>query len=111
MCSELVLEHTHQQFKKWLVSSTHPDVHIRAIEKALARDWLWRLSSLEGEMYTGDSKTQRRVETGLRRILLGEDGLMVDNRSGSGTELIRDMKRKLGDAMEPPLPSLMKNFL
>ena len=46
LCSELLLEHTHQLFKGWLQRNTHPWAHITAMEKALEKDWMSRLSSL-----------------------------------------------------------------
>ena len=79
LCSEMVLEHTHTFFKKWLERNTHTNAHLTAMEKALSRDWMWRFSSLYSMWVRGDRKAQRQAELGLRRVLVGELGWRVDS--------------------------------
>ena len=89
LCSELVLEHTHTLFKGWLQSNTHTNAHLTAMEKALSRDWMWRLSSLYSLWVNGDSRMQERAEVGLRRVLVGEVGWRVDKNLERGNGLCR----------------------
>ena len=111
LCSEMVLEHSHQQFKHWLTKNTHGDVHISAMEKVMARDWLWRLSSLYSiwleTKRDGNKEKQECAERGLRRILLGEGGVCIDSVSFYGRKFLEDVRRALIDAMKPPVPDLL----
>ena len=61
MCSEMVLEQAHQQFKSWLQKTTHPTVHLTAMDKAIARDWLWRLCALHETWKTTTGGCNRPV--------------------------------------------------
>ena len=107
LCSELVLEHTHTLFKSWLQNNSHTNAHLTAMEKALSRDWMWRLSSLYSIWLGGDSRTKEQAEVGLRRVLVGEAGWRVDSKSRGGERFGQDMCDALKEAMRAPVPALL----
>ena len=107
MCSELVLEHTHQLFKRWLMQNKHANAHLTGMEKALVRDWTWRMSTLYKMWKRGDNRIKRQAELGLRRVLMGEDGMRVDDSTRNGMSLNEDMTAALENAMISPVPDLL----
>ena len=107
LCSELVLEHTHTVFKQWLQNNTHADVHLTAVEKAVGRDWLWRLSVLYGMWLKEGPEEASKAEIVLRRILLGEEGVQIDTVSPSGQQLVSDLRESLKVAMNPPVEDML----
>ena len=109
LCSELILEHTHQIFKRWLLTNTHTDGHLTGMEKALARDWMWRLSSLYKIWTHGDGRTKAQAEVGLRRLLMGEDGMRVGPASRNGMAITAEMRAALQEAMRPPVTDLLED--
>ena len=109
LCSELVLEQAHQQFKKWLVSDTHPDAHLSAMEKAVGRDWFWRLSSLHSLWRNGTERERNCAEVGLRRLVIGEIGVRVDLRSRAGELLQQYLRDALEQAMRSPVDEMLKD--
>ena len=111
LCSEMVLEHTHQQFKRWLVNSTHPDANLTAMENAIDRDWLWRLSCLTN-MYESVSATERaQAEMGMRRVVLGEVGVSVDLRNRAGEQVLKLLRDNITGAMESPVREMLEGSL
>ena len=109
LCSELILEHTHQTFKRWLVQNTHADAHISGMEKTLVRDWMWRLSSLYNLWKTGDNCTKSQAEIGLRRLLMGEEGMRIPESSRNGQALSIQLRAAIEDAMRAPVPYLLSD--
>ena len=111
LCSELVLEHAHQQFKKWLVSNTHANAHITAMEKAICRDWLWRLSSLHSLWKDAQGESKLRAEVGLRRLVFGEVGVSANMMSSTGQNVLAEMREALVTAMQSPVQEILEESL
>ena len=107
LCSEMVCEHTHTQFKSWLSKSTHQDVHLVAMEKAIARDWLWRLSSLTRLWNEGSQLERDQAEVGVLRLVLGEAGLHVNRTAKDGAKVLEYLRKALEGAMRDPIPILL----
>lgn len=107
LCSEMVCEHTHTQFKSWLSKSTHQDVHLVAMEKAIARDWLWRLSGLTRMWKEGNQHQRDQAEVGLLRLVLGEAGFHVNRTARDGLKVLGHLRQALQDAMREPIPTLL----
>ena len=108
ICSELVLEQTHQQFKTWFSNNTHSTSHITAMDKAIARDWLWRLSCLHSEWRMGTPENRQRAETGMKRLVLGEDGVWVNELKPHGRLFMEEFRSSLSTAMKHPIPTLLE---
>ena len=111
ICSEMVLEHTHQQFKKWLANSTGTDAHLTAMEKALGRDWLWRLSALYMTITNGTPDSVGRAEMGLRRLVLGEEGVAADLSTHAGEQVKSQLRESLLHVMRPPVTGMLKESI
>lgn len=107
LCSELILEHTHQLFKRWLVQNTHADSHITGMEKAVGRDWMCRLSSLYNTWRSGDAMTKSQAEVGLRRLLMGEKGMRVGGTTRNGIAVSKMMSEALHETMRTPVQQLL----
>lgn len=75
----MLLESVHQVSKDWLETNTHSDAHITAVNNALGRDWIFRISSLLTIVNHGCPADQEEALFRLRRVLLGEDALHVDS--------------------------------
>lgn len=109
ICSEMILEHTHQQFKSWLQRNTHCDAHITATEKAVSKDWLWRISSLNSLRTQGTRAEEERALVGLRRLLIGESGVDIDDSTENGRKFLSDFESAVDTAMSPPVPDLLRD--
>ena len=107
LCSELILEHTHQLFKRWLVQNTHTDAHLTGMERAIGRDWMWRLSSMYRLWKDGDASVRSQADVGLRRILMGEEGMRIGGTSRNGVSITTEMHAALLEAMRVPVPELL----
>lgn len=86
-CSEMVLELMHQVFKRWLERNTHQDSHLTAVERALAKDWMGRVYALYTIWSKGDSRERACSEVGLRRLVLGEEGMILNELLTGATQL------------------------
>ena len=107
-CSEMVLESMHQVFKRWLEKNSHDDSHITAMERALTRDWMGRVYSLYKIWEQGNSRERACAELGLRRLLLGEEAIIIDERLMGATELKLKFNSALITALQPPVESMMQ---
>ena len=106
-CSEMVLEGMHQVFKGWLEKNTHQDSHLSAVERALARDWTGRVFALFKIWEGGTSRERACSELGLRRLLLGEEGMHLDERQAGVTEFKDMFHGAMRDAFREPIASMM----
>ena len=106
-CSELVLEMTHQVFKGWLEKNTHQCSHITAVERALARDWAGRVFALFKIWEGGTSRERACSEVGLRRLLLGEEAVYLDERAAGVTDLKAEFHSAMREAFREPTMSIM----
>ena len=106
-CSEMVLESMHQVFKGWLEKSAHFNSHISAVERALTRDWAGRVYALFKVWERGRSRERACAENGLRRLLLGEVGIHMDERQAGVTELKHEFVTLLQRALRKPVPEMM----
>ena len=95
-CSEFVLEQMHQVFKGWLERNPHQDSHISAVERALTRDWMGRVYALFQVWKKGSTRERACSEVGLRRLLLGEGAVHL-NEEESG---VTDFKERFHNAMQ-----------
>ena len=77
------------------------------MEKALAKDWMSRLSSLYNIWLRSEGSERCRAEVGLRRVLLGEMGWILDYSSRSGQRFMDDLTHAMEDCMRPPVPDLL----
>lgn len=68
---------------------------------------MWRLSSLYKIWMSGDAAVKSQAEVGLRRILLGEQGMRVGSTSRNGVELSKLMAGALREAMRTPVRQLL----
>lgn len=95
--SEMVLEMYHRVFKEWLEIYLHEDAHLKAVERALSRDCLGRLYVLYKRWDSSEGRERECAEVGLRRLLLGEDGILIDESTLSGKQLIETFHKFLSD--------------
>lgn len=82
--SEPLLEKPHQQFKSWVSMITYSINHITTMNEAMARNGLERFDSLQLEWFASVDFNRNRTETGLWRLLLGEDLLRVIEYAPNG---------------------------
>ena len=106
-CTEMILEGMHQVFKKWLQKSTHQNCHISAVERALTGDWAGRVFALFKIWEGGTSRERACSEIGLRRLFLGEEGLIMDERQDGVSEMKATFAANLRRAMRPPVVGMM----
>ena len=106
-CSEMVLEHMHQVFKGWLERNTHQDSHLTAVERALMMDWMGRVYALYKVWEKGETSERACSELGLRRLVMGEEACVLDDRQDDVRDLKKDFSRALLSAMRAP----NENFL
>ena len=102
-CSEMVLEMVHRTFKEWLEVNTHADAHLTGVERALGRDWLGRLHSLYMYWKHGSKRERDCAEIGLRRLLLGVEGLEVDETREEGAQLLRFFRAGMLETFRDPV--------
>jgi len=107
-CSEMVLEMMHRTFKQWLETNTNADAHITAVERALARDWLGRLYSLYDCWSTADKQERACAELGLRRLILGEESVLLDDSEPEVETFLNDFRASLRMAMREPVLSQLQ---
>lgn len=108
LCSELVLEQAHTQFKRWLVLNTHTNAHITAMEKAIGRDWMWRLACLHRTWNEGSQTDRRQAELGIIRLVVGELGVKTDLTTSAGERYREDVRQAVHRAMRPPVPRMLE---
>ena len=101
-CSEMVLELMHQVFKKWLERNTHENSHLSAVQRALTRDWMGRVFALYKVWQGGDSRERACSELGLRRLILGEHGMILDERQEGVTDFRMRFVEALQSSMRSP---------
>ena len=113
LCSEMVLEHTHTIFKQWLSDNTHRNVHISSVERALGKDWIWRVALLHRMWEDADESSESRgsAEMGLHRVLLGEDGLNLDCNTRATQYLLTDMINMTDEAVQSPVDDMLRDCL
>ena len=104
-CSEMVLEQVHRHFKGSLEKNTHAHSHLTAMDKAVSRDWLSRLHVLVSIWQEGAVDDREKAEMGLRRLLLGEEALEIDDTERSAAELMHSFRESLKQAFEEPVAS------
>jgi len=107
-CSEMVLEMMHRTFKQWLETNTNADAHITAVERALTRDWLGRIYSLYECWSTADKKERACAEVGLRRLILGEESVVLDESEPEVATFLNDFRACLRLAMREPVLSQLQ---
>ena len=106
-CTEMILEGMHQVFKKWLQKSTHQNCHISAVERALTGDWAGRLFALFKIWESGTSRERACSEIGLRRLFLGEEGMLMDESQEGVSEMKATFAANVRRAMRPPVLRMM----
>jgi len=106
-CSELVLESMHQVFKKWLETNTHQDSHITAVERALTKDWNGRVYALFKIWESGTARERACAEVGLRRLLLGEEAVHLNERQQGVSDFRLEFHAAMRDAFRAPIISMM----
>ena len=107
-CSEMVLESMHQVFKRWLEKNVHDDSHLTAMERALTRDWMGRVFALYKICEQGNSRERACSELGLRRLLLGEEAIFIDERLTGASDLKVAFNSAVISCMEAPVESMMR---
>ena len=106
-CCELVMESMHQAFKTWLERNPHQDSHITAVERALTTDWSGRVYALFKIWEGGTSRERACAELGLRRLLLGEEGMHLNERDHDASEFRRDFHGAIREAFRAPIITFM----
>ena len=106
-CSEMVLELMHQVFKQWLEKNTHQNAHISAVERALTRDWMGRVSALYKIWEHGDSRERACSEIGLRRLIMGEESWDLDERQVDTSELLKEFRARVQSTLAVPNANTM----
>jgi len=106
-CTEMVLESLHQVFKKWLPKSTHQNCHISAVERALSCDWAGRVYTLFRIWESGTSRERACCEVGLRRLLVGEEMMLMDESEEKVSDLKACFARQLRLALKDPVLGMM----
>ena len=106
-CSELVLESMHQVFKGWLERNPHQDSHLTAVERALTRDWNGRVFALFKIWEGGSSRERACAEVGLRRLLLGEEGMHLNERDHEASEVRLEFHAAMREAFRAPVMTMM----
>ena len=107
-CSELVLEQMHQVFKGWLERNPHQDSHISSVERALARDWMGRVYALFQIWSQGTSKERACSEIGLRRLLLGEGAVHLNEEENGVTEFQDRFQSSMKTSFREPTMDMMR---
>ena len=92
----------HQVFKRWLERNTHQNSHLTAVERALAKELMGRLFALYSTWMSGDSNERLCSEVGLRRLILGEEGMILDERQSGAESLQQDFQAALRSKFRPP---------
>lgn len=103
LCSELVLEVAHHKFKGWLESNPHANGHISGFERALAEDWMSRCATLYWIWKNGIVREKRCARRGLQRLMLGNDGLLVEENDTSVIAPLRTFEDSLDAAFREPV--------
>lgn len=109
--SELVLEMAHRISKEWLEHNTSSDSQITAVELAQARDWSTRLLSLYTIWNNATSDEKAAAEIGLRRLLLGQDSVRLNEDVPGNAEfktVMEELREKLPKAFREPVPEQLQ---
>ena len=106
-CSEMILECMHQVFKTSLEKSVHQNSHISAVERALMRDRCGRVYALFKIWEGGTSRVRACTEVGLRRLLLGEEFMHMDEDQPEMTELKKVFEDSMRQALRRPVAEMM----
>ena len=107
MCSELVLEQTHQTFKTWLCNNTHSNVHISAVDRAIGKDWMRRVAVLFNIWKHGDAEDAEPAERGLRRMFLGEEALSMESDIHAVRVVFGELRDAMRVAMAVPVAEML----
>jgi len=107
-CSEMILEMMHRNFKSWMEHNTNSNSHITAVDHAVVRDWMGRLYSLYAIWSNGTEEEKKCAETGLRRLLLGENGVQL-TAGRQGENVLSKLRSALHPALQEPVKSMLQS--
>ena len=85
----MVLEVAHRPFKQWLEDKSYAGAKITEFARTMLRDWLGRVQRPFRQWEGAIEECQRRAETGLLRVLLGDDELQLDRQNASTAVLLQ----------------------
>lgn len=83
---------------------------MRAIENGTAKDWMRRVFTLFIISSRGDLEGRKRVDLGLRRLILARDVLELDESSQGMQDLISCSHARLLETFQEPVTKLLSRF-
>lgn len=108
-CYEMILELTHRRLKSWLEVNSHPDSHLTGMERVMESDWLGRLYVLFQTWKKGETTEKNCAERLLRLLLIGVEGVHVDEGTRPGRDLLHELRDILDDAFREPVLGMIED--